>query len=151
VELKSAGEADTEAAGALVASVSRPGDVVGLNGPLGAGKTVLVRGVVRALGGDPATVRSPTFTLLNIYGGRAPVYHFDLYRLRSGADLDGIGFYDFTRRDGVALVEWADRFPEAERELDLRVDIRLGSGPGDRTIAIARTGRSDVRPRTSDV
>jgi tRNA threonylcarbamoyladenosine biosynthesis protein TsaE len=104
--------------------------VVALEGPLGAGKTVFVRGVLRGLGGDPLQVRSPTFTLMNIYGGRLPVYHFDLYRLARGAELDGIGFTEFARGDGVCLVEWADRFPDVTVEVTWHVRIAF-DGPGN--------------------
>ena len=135
-EFESADERATEEVGAFVASVSRPGDVVGLAGPLGAGKTVLVRGVVRALGGEPAQVRSPTFTLLNIYPARVPVYHFDLYRLGSAGELDGIGFFEFARGDGVALVEWADRFPDLAPEVDRWVAIDFAPDGEGRRIRV---------------
>jgi tRNA threonylcarbamoyl adenosine modification protein YjeE len=130
-EFLSDDEAATEAAGAYVAGVAVPGEVVGLAGELGAGKTVLVRGLVRALGGDPRHVRSPTFTLLNLYRARTPVFHFDLYRLKGAVDLEGIGFYEFTRSEGVAVIEWADRFPEVAAEVDRWVRIDLLPGPDE--------------------
>jgi tRNA threonylcarbamoyl adenosine modification protein YjeE len=126
-------EAGTETAGAQVAAGLKPGDVIGLAGPLGAGKTVFVRGTVRQLGGDPAQVRSPTFTLMNVYSASIPIFHFDLYRLARGAELDGIGFHEFARGDGVSLVEWADRFPDAGAEVTVWVQIEF-DGPGDRRI-----------------
>ena len=143
----SADEAATEAVGAHIASFARPGDVVGLCGELGAGKTVLVRGVLRALGGDSTAVHSPTFTLLNVYPARMPVHHFDLYRLNRGADLDAIGFYEFTRTEGIALIEWADRFPEVAAEVDLWVRIEYAPASQDRRIFVERPSASDATTR----
>ena len=136
-ESLSATESTTESIGARVASEARPGDVIGLAGELGAGKTVLVRGAVRALGGDPSQVRSPTFTLLNVYPTTPPLYHFDLYRLRSVSDLDAIGFYEFARGAGVSFVEWADRFPELAPEVDRWVRIDFIPGGEGRRIAVS--------------
>jgi len=124
-------EAGTEAAAARIVADAVPGEVIGLVGPLGAGKTVFVRGAVRALGGDPRQVHSPTFTLMNMYAARVPVFHWDLYRLGKGAELDGIGFYDLAHEDAVSLVEWADRFPEMAGEVDRWVRIEL-DGEGRR-------------------
>ncbi len=129
-------EAETEAVAGRIAAGFRPGEVVGLAGPLGAGKTVFVRGAVKALGGDPAQVRSPTFTLMNVYSARLPVYHFDLYRLARGAELDGIGFHEFARGDGVSLVEWADRFPDAQPEITMWVRIELDGTECGRRITV---------------
>jgi tRNA threonylcarbamoyladenosine biosynthesis protein TsaE len=92
----------------------RPGDVVGLIGDLGAGKTALTRSIARGLG-VPASVRvcSPTFTILNMYdGGRNPLYHLDLYRVSVAEELVGIGLDDLLSGDGIMVVEWLDRFPE---------------------------------------
>jgi len=115
--LRTGSEAETEAAGADLAPLLRAGDLVGLEGPLGSGKTVFVRGVLRGLGGDPGQVHSPTFTLVNLYEApRGPVHHVDLYRLRGSADLEGIGFQELARGSGITLVEWIDRVPEALRE-----------------------------------
>lgn len=129
-------EAGTEAVGAGIAATARAGEVIGLAGPLGAGKTVFVRGAVRALGGDPCEVRSPTFTLMNVYAARLPVFHFDLYRLARGAELDGIGFHEFARGEGVSLVEWADRFPDAAPEITLWVRIEFDGTECGRRILV---------------
>lgn len=102
--------AQTRAWGERLGKYLAPGDVVCLAGDLGAGKTVLAQGIARGLGvGD--TVTSPTFTLLEIYQGRLTLYHFDLYRLEREEELEDIGFYSFTDGDGVALIEWPDKFP----------------------------------------
>jgi tRNA threonylcarbamoyladenosine biosynthesis protein TsaE len=105
---------DTRNAGAGLAVQASAGDVYGLVGDLGTGKTEFVRGFVAAL--EPAAgVHSPTFTLVNIYDClKWPVYHFDFYRLKNSGELREIGFYEYAwAGDGVCLVEWADMFPEA--------------------------------------
>lgn len=101
---------ETVRAGELLGSLARPGDFVSLIGDLGAGKTCFSRGVARGVGVDPTIpVTSPTFTLLNIYQGIIPFYHFDLYRLTGGGDLADLGFIDYFEGDGLCVVEWAER------------------------------------------
>ena len=103
-----ADEAATRRLGQALADTLQRGDLVALDGPLGAGKTTLVRALVERLGGDPATVASPTFTLLNRYDARLPVVHVDAYRLQDGAALAGLGF-DELAEDGIGIIEWAAR------------------------------------------
>jgi tRNA threonylcarbamoyladenosine biosynthesis protein TsaE len=104
--VESAGAAETEALGARIAERLQPGNVVLLAGDLGAGKTTLIRGACRALG-ITTPVTSPTFTIGQRYGGgRMPVSHLDLYRLRSLEDEDPALLDDYLRPDGVAFVEW---------------------------------------------
>ncbi|MCB1090162.1 MAG: tRNA (adenosine(37)-N6)-threonylcarbamoyltransferase complex ATPase subunit type 1 TsaE [Verrucomicrobiae bacterium] len=108
-------EAAMIALGAEAANGLRPGSVIALVGPLGAGKTHFSKGLVAGLGGDPDSVTSPTFTLVHEYtrGCRLPVFHFDFYRLDSPAELLAIGWDDYLDEgDGVLLVEWADKFPD---------------------------------------
>ena len=107
--------AATEALGARLAEALQPGDLVLLEGPLGAGKTTLVRGLVAALGGDPLEVCSPTFVLLESYvvsgGGIVRVHHADLYRLRGrgSAPLDEVGLGDaLDDPAAVTAVEWPE-------------------------------------------
>lgn len=103
---------DTEALGAALAQVCRPGCVVAFSGDLGAGKTAFVRGMARGLGVTDR-VTSPTFTIVNEYtGGRLPLFHFDLYRLGGPEDLFDIGWDDFLSRGGVCAVEWSERAEE---------------------------------------
>ncbi len=132
---ESSAAAETEALGGLLASGLRAGDVVLVEGDLGAGKTTFVRGACRALG-ITAPVTSPTFTIGQLYpGGRAPVAHVDLYRLGSLADEEPDLLADYLRADTVAFVEW----PSAhERELRAIVAIaarvRLQHRGGDRRL-----------------
>jgi tRNA threonylcarbamoyladenosine biosynthesis protein TsaE len=101
-------EAETDRLGAVIASMIAPGTVIGLSGPLGAGKTRLVRAVATALGVDPLAVSSPTFVLIHEYEGRIPVYHFDAYRLGGPEPFEALGVADYWDSGGVCLVEWAD-------------------------------------------
>ena len=110
-ELKTVG--DTRALGAELASRAKPGTVIALNGDLGAGKTEFVRGFVAALPGcNPAEIASPTFALVHRYETEPPVWHLDLYRLESEAELAAIGGEEFFDPfDEITLVEWAERYP----------------------------------------
>ncbi|MBX3572237.1 MAG: tRNA (adenosine(37)-N6)-threonylcarbamoyltransferase complex ATPase subunit type 1 TsaE [Mesorhizobium sp.] len=116
-------EAATTRLGADLAAVARVGDVFALSGDLGAGKTTLARGFVRALAGDPALdVPSPTFTLVQSYPGRIAIHHFDLYRLAAGSDLDELGF-DEAVSEGVALVEWPERAADLLPADRIRIEL----------------------------
>ena len=105
-------DAETEAIGAALAARLGPGARVFLYGELGAGKTAFVRGLATGLGVDPDDVSSPTFTLVQEYRGRLPLYHVDLYRLAS-AEVDDLGL-DALAADGVLAIEWAERMPRAD-------------------------------------
>lgn len=103
-------EQDTERLGKALASHLQPGTVVGLIGPLGAGKTRLVQAFAVAVGVPPGRVTSPTFVLVNEYtGGRLPVYHFDTYRLKDDNDFLNLGPEEYFDSAGITFVEWADR------------------------------------------
>lgn len=99
---------ETEAVGEALARELSAGDVLALYGDLGAGKTCLVRGLARGLGAA-AAVTSPTFTLIHEYPGPLPLYHLDLYRLRSAAELEDLGVEDYLYGAGVSAVEWAEK------------------------------------------
>jgi tRNA threonylcarbamoyladenosine biosynthesis protein TsaE len=101
--------AETESFGAKSALTARRGMVFALSGDLGAGKTQWVRGFARGLG-IPARIHSPTFTLVNEYGGgRLKLFHLDLYRLDTPAQLISAGIDEYLSPDGVAVIEWAER------------------------------------------
>ena len=103
---------ETAAVGRQYANNAQAGDVFALRGELGAGKTQFVKGLVAGLGSN-APVTSPTFTILHEYeGGRIPAYHFDFYRLETREATMRLGLEDYFFGDGVAIVEWADRFPD---------------------------------------
>ncbi len=99
--------------GRALAAQLKPGAILALAGELGAGKTQLTKGITAGLGCE-AEVSSPTFALVQEYhGGRLPVYHFDLYRLEAAGELWNIGWDDYLEGNGVCVVEWADKFPQA--------------------------------------
>lgn len=126
--------AATVAAGRDFIVGARPGDVVAIVGDLGAGKTHFVKGIVLGLGSD-ALVTSPTFTLVHEYeGGQLPIYHFDFYRLDSAEAASRLGLEEYLSGDGVAVIEWADRFPELlpARSRWIRLEVR---GPSGRLIS----------------
>jgi tRNA threonylcarbamoyladenosine biosynthesis protein TsaE len=109
--------------GKEVAALVKPGTVVSLEGPLGAGKTELARGIVAGLGSQE-NVSSPSFTLAHEYaGGRFPIHHFDFYRLRDREELAGIG-YDDCLEDGV-VVEWGEKFPAALPQEAIRLGFEI--------------------------
>ena len=127
-------EAETDALGRALAGVVRPGDVIGLVGTLGAGKTRLVRAVAEALGVDPGAIASPTFVLIHEYEARMPIYHFDAYRLGGPDDFDALGASDYwAEGEGVCLIEWADLVADRLPAGDLVGPDRPGrsGGAGD--------------------
>jgi tRNA threonylcarbamoyladenosine biosynthesis protein TsaE len=104
---------DTADVAKHVAGMLGPGDVVALEGELGAGKTTFTRLLVEALGGAANAVSSPTFVLLNVYATpRFKVYHLDAYRVGGADDFEAIGFTELLEQGGVVLVEWASRVRE---------------------------------------
>ena len=110
------------------------GDVVLLEGPLGAGKTVLVRGLAQGLGAGSAI--SPTFVLVRQHGeGRLPLVHADLYRLEARAEIEALGLLELSA-DGVLAVEWADRAPWLRAGDRLRLGLRAGAEEGGREIDV---------------
>jgi tRNA threonylcarbamoyladenosine biosynthesis protein TsaE len=95
---------------AKFAKTVQPGDIICLFGDLGAGKTTFVRGFLAGFHTQKdQEVQSPTFTFLNVYEGKHPVYHFDLYRMRDAEDFLALGFDEYLYRDGISLIEWSER------------------------------------------
>ncbi len=130
----------------LAGELMIPG-VVLLCGPLGTGKTTLARGIAAGLGlPDPAVVHSPSFTLVNVYQGRCPIYHVDLYRLGGERDLSTVGLDDFLGRDGVSLVEWGERLGPS-READLVVELEDAGGERRKIHIIIGPRRSGILRR----
>lgn len=118
----------------------RPGDVVALVGELGTGKTLFAKGLAQGLGVPPdEPVVSPSFTLLNEYTGRCPVYHFDFYRLADAGDMENLGLEEYLGSEGVIIVEWAERIPQALSVEHLEIHMEY-AGENRRTITISGTG-----------
>jgi tRNA threonylcarbamoyladenosine biosynthesis protein TsaE len=129
---------ETDAAGECLGATLGPGDVVALTGPLGAGKTVFVQGLVRALGVTSGAT-SPTFVLVNEYRGRLPVHHVDAYRTASLAELLDLGLEEMMDGEGVTLVEWAEKLEPLLPPRAVRVHIDgVGDEPREITIADPR-------------
>lgn len=101
-------EAETEALGQRLGAMLKPGTVIAYYGDLGAGKTAFTRGIARGLE-IADRVTSPTYTIVNEYTGRLPLFHFDMYRLDSSEDLFDIGWEDYLARGGICCVEWSER------------------------------------------
>ncbi len=134
--LELASDEDTRDLGTRLAPLLRRGDVIALQGDLGAGKTTLVRGLIQSLLGHEEEVPSPTYTLVQLYEAPGfPVWHFDLYRLENATDVQELG-WDGTH-DGVALIEWPERAGASlpANRLDLFLEI---SGDGRRARLEAR-------------
>ena len=119
---------ETEAVGAALGKILKPGTVLAYRGDLGAGKTAFTRGLAKGRGCGE-TVTSPTYTIVNEYlSGRMPLFHFDMYRLASSDDLWDIGWEDYLDREGVCAVEWSENVRSA---LEDPVIIRIEKLGGD--------------------
>ena len=117
---------ETEQVGAALAARLQPGQVVAFRGPLGVGKTAFTRGLARGLG-VAGPVTSPTYTIVNEYtGGRMPLFHFDMYRLRNEDDRFDIGWEDYLDRGGLCVVEWSERVSGA---LEAPVTVTIEKSP----------------------
>ena len=134
--------AETRKLGEWLACQLKQGDVVLLEGELGAGKSELARGIARGLG-VTETVTSPSFTILNVYeSGKCPLYHFDWYRIESEEELYELGMDEYLGGDGIALVEWPGRCPGAiPKDCQL---IRL-EAEGENTRRISSESRGTFR------
>lgn len=125
---------ETEAFGYEIGKSARQGEIYCLSGDLGVGKTVFTKGFARGLGIDEH-ITSPTFTLINEYYGRLPLYHFDVYRVADPEEMDYIGCDEYFFGNGVCLIEWAElifdiipkdaRWINIEKNLDKGIDYRM--------------------------
>ena len=133
-------EKQTKNCGKKLAQLLEGGEIIGLSGELGAGKTCFVRGVAEGLGvRSGAWIRSPTFTLINEYHGRLPVYHVDLYRVSDPAQQHGLNLREYLYGDGVSLVEWFEYLPIEEGEEFLEVTFEHGAA-NQRALTLAAHG-----------
>ena len=131
---------ETEALGERLGKILTPGTILAYRGDLGAGKTAFTRGLARGLG-CREMVTSPTYTIVNEYlGGRLPLFHFDMYRLRSSDDLFDIGWDDYLERGGICAVEWSENVADAMEDL-VTVTIEK-TGENSRRITIERSEKN---------
>ncbi|NMP36647.1 MAG: tRNA (adenosine(37)-N6)-threonylcarbamoyltransferase complex ATPase subunit type 1 TsaE [Clostridiales bacterium] len=133
---KTACREDTAKIGEKLAGFLSGGTVIALFGGMGMGKTVFTQGVARGLGLQ-AEVSSPTFAIVHEYGGKPPLYHFDMYRITSWDDLYSSGFFDYLDSGGILCVEWSENIENALPEDKLiRVTISRAASDSERIIEI---------------
>jgi tRNA threonylcarbamoyladenosine biosynthesis protein TsaE len=130
----------TQALGHLLGGLLQPGMVIALVGPLGAGKTHLVRAIAEGLGiANSRSVCSPTFVLIQEYDARLPIYHFDTYRLRNAEEFFDLGVQEYFDGNGICLVEWGDRVKPFLPPDHLQIAITM-TGETRRRFTITGTG-----------
>jgi tRNA threonylcarbamoyladenosine biosynthesis protein TsaE len=148
----------TDLLGQAIGRILRGGETIALYGPLGAGKTALVRGIAQGLGASPMAVTSPTFVMIHEYDqGRLPLVHVDLYRIRTAHELESTGLVEYFSGQTVTAIEWADKglasLPRDRIEITLkhhaarsRTIQLLTTGPkSDEALAMARIEFSKTR------
>jgi len=126
--------------GRKIGSKLKGGEIIAITGPLGSGKTHLIKGIATGAGAqDSRNVNSPTFVIVNEYIGRLDIYHIDAYRLNSIAEFEMLGFDDFCYPQSAVLIEWADKIESALRDTEyIRIALEH-SGQSARTIHIRNT------------
>ena len=129
-------ENNTSLIAAEFATELRSGDVVAFRGGMGMGKTVFVRSCVKALGVD-ADVSSPTFSIVNDYGGDINIYHFDMYRVESWDSLYSTGFFDYMNEQSILFIEWSENIENVLPDNTIYVDFSLGENATERKIEIS--------------
>ena len=131
----SKGVSDTENIAERLGKAVSSGDVIAYFGGLGMGKTAFTRGLAKGMG-ITADVSSPTFAIVNDYGGNPPLVHFDMYKVESWDDLYSSGFFDYLDMGAVLAVEWSENIENALPENTIRVTIEQGGLPEERIITI---------------
>lgn len=129
--LTTGSEEETYNVGRIMGTLCHAGTVIALVGDLGAGKTVLTKGIAKSLGIEREP-NSPTFVILNIYEGKFQLNHFDLYRISDPEELDDIGFGEIIYGEGVSVIEWADKISHILPEDTITVEISHGDGENNR-------------------
>jgi tRNA threonylcarbamoyladenosine biosynthesis protein TsaE len=118
---------ETKTIAESLAKTILPGNILCFFGDLGAGKTTFIKALAIALGtGSSELVNSPTFQYLNIYQGKVPIYHFDLYRLKSEEDFILLGFDEFFQTDGIVCIEWAEKIKSIIPKHAIHIQISHG-------------------------
>lgn len=131
----SSSAAETENFAASLAKEIKGTTVIAFFGGLGVGKTAFTRGLAKGMGID-ADVSSPTFAIVNDYGGKPPLVHFDMYKVESWDDLYSSGFFDYLDMGAVLAVEWSENIENALPENTVRVTIEKGQGENERIITV---------------
>lgn len=139
MDIKLNGLKDTEEFGIKLGKLLKPGDIVCLNGDLGAGKTTMAKAIGIGLDVDEY-ITSPSFTLINQYRGRMIVYHFDVYRLEYVDELFDLGFDEYFYGDGVCIIEWAERIKRFLPEDRVDIDIKKTDNYDERILHISGNG-----------
>ena len=132
------GVSDTEAIAEKLGKKLRSGNVVAYFGGLGMGKTAFTRGLAKGMG-ISADVSSPTFAIVNDYGGTPPLVHFDMYKVESWDDLYSSGFFDYLDMGAVLAVEWSENIENALPDDTIRITIEKGQSDNQRIITIKGT------------
>jgi tRNA threonylcarbamoyladenosine biosynthesis protein TsaE len=114
----------TQQLGKELGSILPAGSLIALVGELGSGKTYLAQGIIRGLGVATSYITSPSYTLINEYRGRYPVYHFDLYRLENTQQVEELGYEEYFSSHGVTIIEWADRIRELLPRYHLEIRLK---------------------------
>ncbi len=131
---------ETQALGECLTVQCKGGEIICLSGNLGSGKTTLVKGMARGLKIDENKVNSPTFVIMNVYEGRLPLYHFDFYRLEDPKEIGGIGYDEFLYGNGVAVIEWSERFGTLMPPEYLAIDL-CDAGEQTRVLTFTAHGK----------
>lgn len=137
---------ETHAIGQQIGAQLQSGTVIALTGDLGSGKTSFVQGLARGLEvPDDYYITSPTYTLINEYPGRCPLFHADLYRLENSADFEDIGLYEILHDKGVVAIEWADRLHKDVMAEHLAVHIEISDDESRKIfITVNETGQQET-------
>ena len=146
VSLTSSSVEETIECARSFAAQLKAGDIVLLQGDLGAGKTTFVKGLAQAMKVSPKSVVSPTFVIMNYYKGKLPLYHFDLYRLVSSKEIDTLDFDEYFYGEGVSLIEWPERLGEYKPKDYYLVEFEH-QGESKRGICISY--HSKLQPKSS--
>lgn len=140
MQIRLNGLKDTEEFGIRLGKLLKSGDIVCLNGDLGAGKTTMTKSI--GIGLDiEEYITSPTFTLINMYRGRMVVYHFDVYRLENVDELYDLGFDEYFYGDGVCIIEWAEKIEKLLPEDRVIIDIKKSDQEDERILHISGHGK----------
>lgn len=140
IRIESGSSGETERIGEFLGTRLAPGDLVALEGPLGAGKTTFIRGLARGLDVPEGEISSPTFVYVHEHLGRVRFIHADLYRTEHPGDIDDLEIFEYMNAECVVALEWADKAPDALPEGILWICFSEGDSESDRRIAVSADG-----------